>query len=130
MTTRKVGEQRLNLKFWQKDDDPFASLGADLSTDFEVPKTDFSSPGAEMNNPHAHDALGSYNPENPPPGMAFVPQQEHTPQTKENNWQYDVIIARLDSIKSQLDILGHRLEQVEKQQKSPKEAVRGPWYTK
>ncbi len=109
----------MNMKFWKKEDDPFADLGADFSTDFETPQTDFT--------PQPTPDFPGLNPESPPPGTSFVPQD----QPKEsNNLQYDVIIARLDGIKAQLDVLTHRLEQLEKLQKSPKEATRGPWYTK
>ncbi len=120
----------MNLKFWEKEEDPFDSLSTDLSADFSVPKTDFSNPGAEMTNPNAHDALGQYTPENHPQGMAFVPQDQQPQNAKDNTWQYDVIIARLDSIKSQLEMLNHRLENVEKVQQTQKDAPRGPWYTK
>ena len=113
----------MNLKFWQKNDDPFED---DALKDFSQ---DFSAPQSSMNNPHAQDPMGQYTPDNHPENVSFVPadQQPGGGASKENNWQYDVIIARLDSIKSQLDVLTHRVEQLEKQPE--KKPERGPWYS-
>lgn len=123
----------VNLKFWKKDEDPFSDDAlSDLSGDFETPKNTLSQP--DMSSPAAQDPIGSYTPDSHPENVSFAPADTlgtDTTQGQNNTWQYDVIIARLDSIKSQLDVLNHRIEKLEATQQQAQEVRgRGPWYTK
>lgn len=133
----------MNLKFWQKDDDPLGDLAKDfpdLSGDFSPPADQqlppmpsFNDPAPGGQDPFANAAQQfSASPDNHPPNMRFAPADPGEARgdghaAEKQQLLQELILARLDSIKSQLDVLNQRMTNLEGRAQG-RPGGKGPWY--
>jgi hypothetical protein len=129
----------MSWKFWKKDDlalqdfsmpkQDFSlpNTGLDLSDHFQPGSPSaFPPPGQQAPMPSAYNssfAAPSYN-----PAPSFSPIQNATPVHEDHtsNKELEIIAAKLDTIRAQLEILNTRIANLERseQQAQPKR----PWY--
>lgn len=136
----------MKLAFWKKDDplkdlaaefeppstpgattspDPFAS-SPDASAFPSSTDNAFPSPASSFGSAPTTQSPPPYTPDNHPSNVAFQSEGPSTQQDSGEDLKFQLILARLDSIKTQLDVLNQRVNQMEEQRNNP----RGPWYTK
>ncbi len=117
----------MNFKFWKKKD-PFDTVNfPDLSDDFSPPTSDNTSL------PPLGGDIPQANPLPPAPVVNhnFTPAPEPTTPVDNDEKSQDIkiqlVLSRLDTIKSQLDVVMHRLDKIE--QKQNDKTAKGPWYS-
>lgn len=127
----------MNWKFWKKDDDYDLP---DLSSDFDTPGTGndpLAPPGmpgqpkssalSTPSNDFSQPDTSSFDPQNPPQGMIAQPAEQPTQGTDLHN---ELILAKLEGIKNQLEILSHRMDKLDAQLSKQSQNAKGPWYAK
>ncbi len=140
----------MNLQFWKKDEaaDPFKDLSDDFvpppPTDTPQQPGDFGSQSASLGTgqtmPSLSDASAALSgtgtmppapnfnatPDNHPANVGFMPDGDSKHEAEKDKLLQELILARLDSIKNQLEVLNQRVSNLEKPQGQKQQ--RGPWY--
>lgn len=126
--------RRINLKFWKKKDneasvDPFAGGGSNLGLNQPNLGLDNQDPGLAPQGKEgmpgstpppldkSFDQFGGTGSQDAasfqPPQEQSFPQQASPKALQDNKKDFDLVLAKLDSIKSELDSIHQRLQRLE-----------------